>query len=200
MSPVIALAALLASAATAPDPTLLRDADLVFQTSKSSQSAAVSLATRSRYTHMGIVYVRDGKPFVYEAVGPVKLTPFREWVARGENGHVVVKRLSSTIDPETLKRMKDVGRTFDGKPYDLRFQWDDSAIYCSELVYKIYEQGAGIQIGEKQAAREFDLSSEAVQKKLRERFGKSSKFDPDEPVVSPQSMFDDPELVTVFEN
>lgn len=195
-----ALFAIAALFANAPDPSVLRDADLVFQTSRSSQSAAVSLATRSRYTHMGIVHVRDGKPFVYEAVGPVKLTPFAEWVARGENGHVVVKRLSTAIEPATLTRMKQVAESFDGKPYDLRFQWDDSAIYCSELVYKIYDAGAGIQIGEKKPAREFDLSSPEVQKKLRERFGKKAKFDPDEPIVSPQSMFDDPDLVTVFEN
>jgi hypothetical protein len=40
-----------------------------------------------------------------------------------------------------------------------------------------------------------------VQKKLKERFGPGkAKFDPDEKVISPQSMFEDPKLVTVFEN
>ena len=186
--------------ATAPDPALLRDADLVFQTSRSEQSTAVALATKSPWTHMGIVYVRDGKPFVYEAVGPVKLTPLAEWIARGERGRVVVKRLATPLDPAALKKMKEIGASFDGKPYDLRFQWSDSAIYCSELVYKIYDQGAGIQIGEKKPAKEFDLASPDVQKLMKARFGKKAKFDPEEPVVSPQSMFEDPDLVTVFEN
>ena len=182
------------------DPAALRDADIVFQSSRSSQSAAVALATRSRYTHMGIVYMRDGEPFVYEAVGPVKLTPLREWIARGENGHVVVKRLATPIDSAALERMKTVGESFAGKPYDLRFGWDDSAIYCSELVYKIFERGAGIEIAKVRAARDFDLSSPEVQRKISERFGESAPFDPDEPVISPRSMFADPGLVTVFED
>lgn len=200
VSPLLCAFLLFAAPKSAPDPALLRDADIVFQSSRSSQSAAVALATKSRYTHMGIVYVRDGKPFVYEAVGPVKLTPLREWVARGEKGHVVVKRLAAPIDAAALLEMKKVGESFDGKPYDLRFGWDDSAIYCSELVYKIFAKGAGIEIGEIKSAKDFDLSSPEVQKKISERFGKSAPFDPAEPVISPQSMFEDPDLVTVFEN
>ena len=50
-----------------------RDGDIVFHTSRSSQSLAIQLATKSPYSHMGIVYLRDGKPFVFEAVQPVKL-------------------------------------------------------------------------------------------------------------------------------
>ena len=176
----------------------LRDGDLVFQASRSSQSAAVALATKSRYTHMGIVYLREGKPFVYEAVGPVKLTPFKEWVARGERGHVVVRRLKEPPDEEALRKMKAAGEALRGKPYDLRFEWSDDAIYCSELAYKIYE-AAGLTIGEKQPAGTFELSSPEVQKKLAERFSNAAPFDPEEPVVSPQSMFDDPDLVTVFD-
>ena len=181
------------------DPSKLLDGDLIFQRSQSSQSLAVSLATRSPWTHMGIVYVRDGAPFVYEAIGPVKLTPLKEWVGRGDKGHAVVKRLREPPSADALVKMKAAGATFDGKPYDLRFEWSDGAIYCSELVFKIYE-AAGIEIGRKQPAKDFDLSSPEVQRKIRERFGPGAKLNPEEPVVSPQSMFEDPDLVTVFEN
>jgi len=34
--------------------------------------------------------MRDGEPWVFEAVQPVKVTPWSDWVARGEDGHVVV--------------------------------------------------------------------------------------------------------------
>ena len=56
------------------------DGDIVFHTSRSAQSQAIQLATKSPYSHMGIVYLRDGKPFVLEAVQPVKLTPLDEWI------------------------------------------------------------------------------------------------------------------------
>jgi hypothetical protein len=56
-----------------------QDGDIVFQTSKSPQSRAIQLATGSRYSHMGIVYLRGGVPFVFEAVQPVKLTRLNDW-------------------------------------------------------------------------------------------------------------------------
>ena len=46
-----------------------RDGDVIFQTSRSSQSQAIQLATKSPYSHMGIVYVGEGaEALVFEAV------------------------------------------------------------------------------------------------------------------------------------
>ncbi|MES2934380.1 MAG: hypothetical protein V4805_12935, partial [Pseudomonadota bacterium] len=47
--------------------TSLKDGDLIFQKSRSSQSLAVQRATGSPYSHMGIVFMRAGKPMVFEA-------------------------------------------------------------------------------------------------------------------------------------
>lgn len=61
---------------------------------------------------MGIVYVENGEPFVFEAVQPVKSTPLDEWIDRGEDGHFVAKRLrdaSRRLTPEVLERMKSAG-------------------------------------------------------------------------------------------
>ncbi len=44
------------------DPALLRNGDIIFQTSRSGQSLPIQLATRSPWSHCGIVYVKDGKP------------------------------------------------------------------------------------------------------------------------------------------
>jgi len=59
---------------------------------------------------MGIVYVSDGEPLVFEAVQPVKLTPLQAWIERGER-HFVAKRLrdASLLTPETLQRMRAAG-------------------------------------------------------------------------------------------
>ena len=65
---------------------VLRDGDLIFQTSLSGQSRAIQEATGSKYSHCGIIY-RDGCDyFVYEAVQPVKSTPLAQWIARGKGG------------------------------------------------------------------------------------------------------------------
>ncbi|HWU53649.1 MAG TPA: YiiX/YebB-like N1pC/P60 family cysteine hydrolase, partial [Tahibacter sp.] len=91
-----------ASAATAPAATApaaaqnaspaLRDGDIIFQTSRSSQSAAIQRSTHSRYSHMGLILHRQGQPYVFEAVATVRFTPLAQWTARGAGGHYVIKR------------------------------------------------------------------------------------------------------------
>jgi hypothetical protein len=178
-----------------------RNGDIVFQTSRSSQSLAIQLATKSPYSHMGIVYIREGRPMVFEAIQPVTLTPLGEWIARGERGHFVAKRLrdaDARLTAETLQAMHKVGERFAGRDYDLYFEWSDDRVYCSELVWKIFDEGAGVQLGELQTIADFDLTHPAVQAKLEERFG--DRIPRDEVVVSPVAIFDAPALDTVHEN
>jgi hypothetical protein len=182
-------------------PVPVRDGDLVFQDSRSRQSEAIKLATRSAYSHMGVVTLRAGKPFVFEAAAGVQLTPLSAWIARGEGHRVVVKRLKQAetlLTPAVRAKMTALARTWLGRPYDTAFRWDDQRLYCSELVYKLYKQGAGVEIGRVQPAGSFDLSSPLVRRELERRFG--ATFRADEPVISPQAMFEDPALETVYEN
>ena len=177
-----------------------RDGDIVFHTSRSAQSLAIQLATKSPYSHMGILYLRDGKPFVFEAVQPVKLTPLAEWTARGERQQFVAKRLrdaDSRLTVETLRKMRAAGEQLAGKDYDPYFEWSDERIYCSELVWKIFERGAGIELGARQTIAEFDLSHLAVQQKLKERYG--DRVPLDEVVVSPAAIFTAADLETVYQ-
>lgn len=178
-----------------------RNGDIIFQTSRSSQSFAIQLATDSPYSHIGIVYILDDAPFVFEAVQPVKLTPLDEWVAQGDRGHFVVKRLrnaDSVLSADKLEKMRSIGKTFVGRDYDLYFEWSDDRIYCSELVWKVFSRGAGIRLGELEKFSDFDFSHPAVQAKLKERFG--NRLPMDEVVVSPAAIFSTPDLVTVYTN
>lgn len=179
----------------------IQNGDIIFHTSKSRQSQAIQLATGSKYSHMGIIYEDQGKYFVYEAVQPVKLTPLSEWKKRGENGHYVIKRLKNAEDvlsPAVLSNMKKVGQQYLGKSYDVYFNWSDEKIYCSELVWKIYKEAAGIEIGTLENLSDFDLSSEYVQSIMKERYGNNIPLD--EKVISPAAMFNSSLLVTVEEN
>ena len=173
---------------------------IIFQTSKSSQSKAIQLATHSKYSHMGIIYDNDGQFFVYEAVQPVKLTPLTEWINRGENGHYVIKRLENAdqvLTNSTLTKMKQIGEQFNGKPYDIYFGWSDDKIYCSELVWKMYKQATNIEIGKLEQLSDFDLSNEIVKAKMKERYG--SNIPMDEKVISPAAMFNSDKLITIEE-
>ncbi len=179
---------------------LLKDGDIIFQTSNSRQSKAIQLATNSKYSHMGIIYKEGDKLFVFEAVQPVKLTPLKDWIKRGVQGHYVVKRLKNAdtiLTPDVVKKMKVVGKQFVGKSYDLCFGWSDKRIYCSELVWKIYKEAAGVEVGTLQHLSDFDLSNEFVKKIMRERYGDNIPLN--EIVISPASMFESDKLETVIE-
>ena len=176
----------------------LRDGDIIFHTSRSVQSIVIQKATHSKYSHMGIVFIRDGNPFVYEAIKTVRYTPLKKWVARGEGGHYVVKRLRDAdrvLTAEAIVRLREVAAKLQGKPYDLTFEWSDSRIYCSELVWKIYDRGLGLPVGRLQKLRDFDLSDPIVKSKMKERYGKAIPMD--ETVISPAEMFSFDGLVVV---
>ncbi len=178
----------------------VKNGDLIFQTSLSSQSKAIQLATNSKYSHCGIIYNDNGKFYVFEAVQPVKTTALDEWIARGKNGHFVIKRLKNAdqvLTMEALQKMKKEGEKFIGKDYDLTFEWSDDKIYCSELIWKIYQRATGIEIGKLEKLSDFDLTNEVVKKKMEERYG--DKIPIDEIVISPAAIFESELLITVIE-
>lgn len=171
------------------------DGDIIFHTSRSAQSLAVQRATGSPYSHMGMIFMRKGKPYVLEAVQPVKYTPLKEWQARGKNGHYVIKRLKKPLSAEQQTRLRAAAEDFLGKPYDLSFAWSDQRIYCSELVWKAYERSTGLKIGKLQTLADFHLDDPVVMKKMQERYG--SRPPKDEKFIAPVAIFDAPELDTV---
>ncbi len=94
--------------------------------------------------------------------------------------------------------MKQVGEKFKGKNYDLYFEWSNDKIYCSELVWKIYKEGANIEIGELEELSDFDLKNKIVQQKMKERYGENVPMD--EKVISPSEMFNSDKLIIIKEN
>ena len=183
------------------DNSELREGDLIFQTSLSRQSQAIQLATKSKYSHCGLIY-KDGKDYyVFEAVQPVKRTQLDKWIARGKDGKYVIKRLKNAdqvLTPATLAKMKQIGDKFKGKNYDLTFEWSDNKIYCSELIWKIYQRTTGLEIGKLEKLSDFDLTNEAVKMKMKERYG--DKIPMNENVISPVAIFDSELLKTVKTN
>jgi hypothetical protein len=179
----------------------IHEGDIIFQISESDLSTAIQLATHSKYSHCGIIFKRDDQLYVYEALQPVRFTPLAQWIARGKHKHFVIKRLKdadAVITPAVINKMKIAGKQYNGKDYDFYFGWSDERIYCSELVWKIYKEATGLEIGELQPLKDFDLSSAPVKKKMKEIYG--DNIPATEKIISPVSMFNSPLLVTVMED
>jgi hypothetical protein len=173
----------------------LRDGDIIFHTSRSAQSVAIQRATHSPYSHVGVVLYRGGRPFVFEAIATVRYTPLASWIARGDGGRFVVKRIARPLTNAEIASLHKVAGSFEGKPYDLYFEWSNARIYCSELVWKLYRDALGVELGKLQELREFDLTDGAVKAKMRERYGGQVPLG--ERVISPAALFDSPLLRTV---
>ncbi|SUJ28431.1 Uncharacterized distant relative of cell wall-associated hydrolases [Sphingobacterium spiritivorum] len=181
-----------------PDQANIKEADLIFQSSLSELSKAIQLATKSPYSHCGIIFKEGEEYVVLEAVQPVQKTPLSDWIARGENSQYVIRRLKKAdqiLTADILTNMKKEGEKLEGKDYDVRFEWSDDKIYCSELIYKIYERAAGIKLGKLQQLKDFDFTNPAVKAQLKERYGHHIPLN--ETVISPAAVFESELLETI---
>lgn len=167
-----------------------REGDIIFHTSKSTQSKAIQLATDSPYSHIGLITLQNGEIYVIEAVQPVKLTPLNKWIKRGEKSSYVVKRLKETdlLTEDAIHKMTEKAKRYLGKNYDSYFEWSDEKIYCSELVWKLYKHGLNIELGQLRRLEDFNLDNPVVKQKLQERYGDSIPLN--EPVIAPSDIFD----------
>ena len=83
------------------------------------------------------------------------------------------------------------------KDYDLYFEWTDDKIYCSELVWKIYKNGAGIELCSLEKLKNFNLANEKVKQILKERYG--NKIPLEEKVVAPSQLVNSNLLETIID-
>lgn len=174
-----------------------KNGDVIFHTSKSPQSKMIQDVTQSKYSHVGIIYIKDGETYVMEAVQPVKVTPLNVFIERGVDSKYTVMRYKGNLWEEDFKKMYDYGSSQLGKNYDSKFQWSDNTMYCSELVYKIYET-IGVELCEKNTFSDYNLSSKEVQDAIKNRY--NTELDMNELVVTPVDLLNSNLLTTIFDN
>ena len=169
--------------------------DIIFHVSKSQQSLGIQKATKSRYSHMGLIVNKDGKAWVLEAVQPVKYTALQQWIDRGVERHYVVKRFKTNLTVRQKQTLIKNAEQYLGQPYDLYFEWDNRALYCSEIVWKAYHDALGIELAPLSKLKQFDLSSPEVKQLMQQRYGQSIPLN--ETVIAPQAIFASTALVEV---
>lgn len=181
--------------------TAFQDGDIIFQSSNSKQCEAVKIATKSEFSHCGIIFIENGKTYVYEAVQPVQMTLLKDWISQGTDSKYVVQRLKNSdkiLTKELLNKMKTYGKSFNSKDYDLYFEWSDDKIYCSELVWKIYKNGANIELCPTKKLKDFNLNHPAVQQIMKERYGSKTPYN--EAVVAPSQLYESVLVQTIYNN
>lgn len=174
----------------------LRAGDIVFQQSNSAQCKAIREATGSPWTHVGIALEFGGELMILEAVEPVRLTRIDEWFDRCEKNEI--KRwvhADEQLNAEQLEQMNAMGQSWLNRHYDIGFAWSDDELYCSELVYKLFDRVINLQIGTIKQLKDYDLTSPIVKKIMKQRYG--DKIPYEEYMIAPGAMYDSPLLETV---
>lgn len=188
----IACLGALVGVAGAPQPVDFRNGDVVLQASRSERAALIRKASRSPYSHTGIVEVASDGVFVIEAVQPVSRTPFAKWAKRGEGGRVTVLR-PNTLRPEDGRRVVAAAKALLGRPYDAQYRWDDERIYCSELVVKAYAKGASRSVGRQAQVKDLALTADELERARR------AGVTPEQTLVTPGSLAADEGFTVIAE-
>lgn len=144
------------------------EGDIIFQISKSSQSKFIMYATKSVWTHCGIIVYKNNKPYVLEASNVVKLTSLKSFINRGRFGLFVIKHVINK--PVKVKYQKYLGI-----PYDSQFSLNNKLYYCSELVWVIYKEQFGIELCQPKSLSYYNING--LEKVIKRRnISKNSKF------------------------
>ena len=132
------------------------EGDIVFQSLPRNDLAdAIEGISESPWSHCGVLVREGGKWMVAEAIGTVHLTPFHRWVQRSRHCRFAAYRVNAMTDADA-PRLRHALDEFMGRPYDFHYAPDDSAIYCSELVFKAFERGLGVKVGEWQRLQDLN--------------------------------------------
>lgn len=190
----------------------LKNGDLVFQTIKSTQTAAIIAATSSPYTHVGIIKINEfNKPEVIEAVGPVRSIPLERWIKQGMGKRLSIKRVKN-LSTEQANKILEAAKKYYGRPYDFYFLFDKEKIYCSELVHYAFQDGPAITLGKEQQVKELNTNNWLVKSLMKQRwknyppcmpaktFQECYKTIVEQKLVSPESIANDSKLKEIYSN
>ena len=141
--------------------------------------------------------MRDGKPFVFEAVQPVKLTPLDDWIARGERGQFVVKRLRDADERLTAEALReDARRPASSSPAGTTTRTSNGRTTVSTAPSSSGRCSSAERNRSSASCRRSRHSDLVASGRPSESQGavRRSRAAPDEVVISPAAIFDAPDL------
>lgn len=146
----------------------LKTGDIVFQESTSHQANAIMMSTGSDYSHVGVVEVKGKSIRVWEAVNPVRVISFQQWMNKGKNDKLLILRMKNELSVAQQNMIVSGAAKYNNRAYDPFFSSDNKEIYCSELVDLAYK-AAGLTVGHYEPIDKFVRRSPLARELLRTR-------------------------------
>jgi uncharacterized protein YycO len=151
----------------------MQNGDLIFRKGRSIESQIILLSDgNSDYSHVGIIYLKDGKPLVVHSVPEeneeeyefIKLESVEDFLNEDKAVRFAVFRLEDSMMSSTKAASEFAYNCYLNKfrfdnQYDLS---SDTKLYCTELIWKAYQQ-AGIDLVQN---RLYDINFIVVNKRM----------------------------------
>lgn len=167
-------------------------------------------ASKTLYSHVGIIEIDKDKTYVIEAISTVSRTPLAKWKARGRFGRYAIYRYDN-LSVEQQQAIVKAAKDLIGRHYDIFFTLKNNDIYCSELVELAFQK-IGINIGKMQKVKNLDVDNFIVRKLIRSRWRKHpiclgiKNFDEcwkkilDDDVITPKGLVNDSHIKMIYSN
>jgi hypothetical protein len=180
----------------------LMEGDIVFQNLEDKQSIAFGKATHSKYNNVGIVFMRNHNQsyIVVSVKDSIHITPINTWINQGKDHHVVIFRLKNSnaiLNAKKSDDMKKFAKSLTGRKEDLYFSQTNDELYSSELVWKMYKNGAKIDLSTPEKLGDLDLSAEPVKSQMKQKY--PSGIPKENEVITPEDLYNSPKLEKIYE-
>lgn len=151
------------------------DGDIIMQNCDHPSAMLSGQLMGGKYNHVGIIFIRpnNGILCVLDMTDSLRLTPLTEYVDRARDGHICLLRLkdsNKTLNAGKVKALRLAAKAYQGIPSDPVLNWDDSRLYASELVWKVYNNAMMLTLCPRRTVADFDIS-DAKQKELSNTHG-----------------------------
>ena len=129
---------------------VLKTGDLIFQDLDCGELCdAIENVTKIQFhvdgpslSHVGMIFKKNDQTFVIEAYGSrVVMTPIQEVLGRPQNSPSKIIHLKDVrgLSKHFSLRLAKAAQRYVGRFYDDHFDISDETYYCSELIYKIFQ-------------------------------------------------------------
>lgn len=145
------------------DLSALREGDILFVETESFQSKFVKLGMLSIWSHCGIAVDTPEGVQIMEADTTVRIIPIERFIEKSVGGKYIIKRPKQQLT-KPIEQDKWLGLW-----YDLKFDFDNEEIYCSELVWLIYKEQDIELCPARKINSHFMVRFSALQRALEER-------------------------------
>lgn len=178
------------------------EGDLIFQVSKNERAKVFQLASGSKYSNVGIIFIspRTGDYMVIDALDSIHATELNKWISNGEDEHFVVMRMKNAnriLGEGKTKKLKQKVKDLKHVPYDPYFSWENDALYSSEFVWKLYSKVLYIDLCDPGKLNRFNFSAEPVKKQIGDKYAKG--ISDTLKAVTPGDLYSSPKLDIIYE-